>query len=230
MHEIAVKTDLLHDNDDAAHHNREHFVEHGVYVFNLMSGPGAGKTTLLERTIDALKDRYRIAVIEGDLQTSHDADRIAKHGVKAVQINTGGACHLDARMIHRHLDAIQLDDLDILVIENVGNLVCPAEFDLGEHDKIMVLSVTEGHDKPRKYPVMFHVAKTMVVNKIDLLPYTDFDLSQATRDARAYNLDLEVLPLSARTGEGMEAWYRWLEARVAKVRQCRAQSAPSSMS
>ena len=218
MHEIAVKTDLLHDNDEAALHNREHFVEHGVYVCNIMSAPGAGKTTLLEKTIDALKSRLRIAVIEGDLQTSTDAERIARHGVKAVQINTGGACHLDARMVHRHLESFDLDNLDLLVIENVGNLVCPAEFDLGEHDKVMVLSVTEGHDKPKKYPLMFHVAKAMLVSKIDLLPYTDFDLAEATRDARAYNIDLEVLPVSAKTGEGIGDWLTWLEKRVAKVK------------
>jgi hydrogenase nickel incorporation protein HypB len=218
MHEIAVKADLLHDNDEAAHHNREHFIEHGVYVFNLMSAPGAGKTTLLEHTVDALKTRFRIAVIEGDLQTSTDADRIAKHGVKALQINTGGACHLDARMIHHHLGDLDLEHLDVLVIENVGNLVCPAEFDLGEHDKVMVLSVTEGHDKPRKYPLMFHVARAMLVNKIDLLPHTDFDLARASRDARAYNLDLEVMPVSARTGEGMKVWFEWLEKRITKVK------------
>ncbi|MBI5512015.1 MAG: hydrogenase nickel incorporation protein HypB [Deltaproteobacteria bacterium] len=218
MHEIAVKTDLLQDNNDAAHHNREHFVEHGVYVINLMSAPGAGKTTLLERTVDALQARHRLAVIEGDLQTSRDAERIARHGVQAIQINTGSACHLDARLIHQHLGALDLDALDVLVIENVGNLVCPAEFDLGEHDKVMVLSVTEGHDKPSKYPLMFHVARAMLVNKIDLLPYTDFDLDKAAKDARAYNIDLTVLPVSATTGAGMPAWYEWLEGRIAKVK------------
>ncbi|HEY3355844.1 MAG TPA: hydrogenase nickel incorporation protein HypB [Polyangia bacterium] len=218
MHEIAVKADVLSDNEHAAHHNREHFVAHGVYVVNLMSAPGAGKTTLLERTVDLLKPRFRVGVIEGDIETRRDADRIARHGVPTVQINTGHACHLDARMIHRNLDAFHLDELDLLFIENVGNLVCPAEFDLGEHDKVMVLSVTEGDDKPAKYPVMFHVARAMLVNKIDLLPHVDFDLERAVKDARGLNLDLEVFPLSARTGDGLTAWTDWLAARVAKVK------------
>jgi hydrogenase nickel incorporation protein HypB len=217
MHEIAIKADVLGDNEHAAHHNREHFVRHGVYVVNLMSAPGAGKTTLLERTVDALKDRYRVGVIEGDIETRRDADRIARHGVKAVQINTGHACHLDARMIHRNLGAFDLDALDLLVIENVGNLVCPAEFDLGEHDKVMLLSVTEGDDKPQKYPVMFHVARALVVTKIDLLPHVEFDVESAVRDARGLNLDLEVFRVSARTGEGLDAFVAWLERRIARV-------------
>ncbi len=218
MHEVAVKEGLLAHNDEAAHHNREHFIEHGVYVINIMSAPGAGKTTLLERTVDAFKRDYKVAVIEGDLQTNQDAERIAKHGVPALQINTGGACHLDARMIHDALDHLPLAGLDLLVIENVGNLVCPAEFDLGEHDKVMLLSVTEGHDKPRKYPLMFHVARAMVLNKVDLLPYTDFDVAKATRDAKAYNLDLDVIQVSARTGAGLENWLTWLKARMARVK------------
>jgi len=218
MHEISIESDLLARNEDVAHHNREHFLDHGLYVVNVMSGPGAGKTTLLERTVDALKERHRLAVIDGDLQTSHDADRIARHGVKALQINTGGACHLDARMIHSRLTELDLDTLDVLIIENVGNLVCPAEFDLGEHDKVMLLSVTEGDDKPKKYPVMFHAARAMLVTKIDLLPHVDFDLAKAGRDARGFNLDLEILPLSAKTGEGFDAWIGWLESRIAKVR------------
>ena len=218
MHEISIKADVLSDNEHAAHHNREHFVGHGVYVVNLMSGPGAGKTTLLERTLERLQGRYRLGVIEGDVQTRRDADRIARHEVPVVQINTGHACHLDARMIHRNLGAFDLDHLDALVIENVGNLVCPAEFDLGEHDKVMLLSVTEGDDKPAKYPVMFHVARAMVVTKIDLLPYTDFSVERSVKDARALNLDLEVFPLSARSGDGMDAWLAWLEGRIAKVK------------
>jgi hydrogenase nickel incorporation protein HypB len=218
MHEISLKTDVLHDNDELAHHNREHFLEHGVYVLNLMSGPGAGKTTLLERTIDALAKRFRMGVIEGDVQTRRDADRIARHNVPVVQINTGHACHLDARMVHRNLEAFDLGALDLLLIENVGNLVCPAEFDLGEHDKVMILSVTEGDDKPGKYPVMFHVTRAMVLSKIDLLPMVDFDADKATREARSLNLDLEVFKLSAKTGEGMQAWYDWLAGRIARVK------------
>jgi hydrogenase nickel incorporation protein HypB len=214
MHKIEVETDLRASNREVAAHNREHFLEHGLYVVNVMSGPGAGKTTLLERTVVALAERYRIAVIEGDIQSTRDADRIAQHGVQAIQINTGGACHLDARMIAGHAAKLNLHELDLLIIENVGNLVCPAEFDLGEHDKVMVLSVTEGDDKPGKYPVMFHEAKVMLLNKIDLLPYVDFDPDAAERDARALNEDLTIFRLSARTGEGMGPWLEWIEQRV----------------
>lgn len=220
MHDIVVNTPVLQDNQAAALENRAFFRERGVYVCNVMSGPGAGKTTLLERTVEALAGRYRLAVVEGDIQTSVDAERLARHGVPTHQINTGGACHLDARLVHdalHHLDA-DLDTLDALIIENVGNLVCPAEFDLGEHDKVMLLSVTEGHDKPRKYPLMFHEARVLVVNKTDLLPYTDFDLDRAVADARALNLDVEVFPLSCRTGEGLAAWLAWFEGRIARVR------------
>ena len=183
-----------------------------------MSGPGAGKTTLLERTIDMMKDRFRIAVIEGDVQTHADADRIAAHGVPAVQINTGGACHLDARLIENVMPRFDLDALDLLIIENVGNLVCPAEFDLGEHDKVMLLSVTEGADKPLKYPVMFHVAKALLLTKVDLLPYVDFDVQSALRDARVLNLDLQVFQLSSRAQTGFEAWCEWLEGRIKRVK------------
>jgi len=218
MHDIAVDTDILASNEAMALHNREHFREHGVYVCNLMSAPGAGKTTLLERTLAQLAPRFRIGVIEGDVQGREDAERIAKLGVPVVQINTGGACHLDARLIHHHLDSFVLDDLDALVIENVGNLVCPAEFDLGEQDKIMLLSVAEGDDKPKKYPVMFHVARVLLLNKMDLLPHVTFDVARAERDARALNLDLEIFRLSARTGEGLDAWCAWLADRIERVR------------
>ena len=214
---IHVGQDVLAGNNAAAAHNREHFLQHGVYVLNLMSGPGAGKTTLCEKTLAALSKRYRFAVIEGDIQSSEDADRIAKQGVPVVQINTGGACHLDARMVHDRLGEFDLDNTDVLLIENVGNLVCPAEFDLGEHDKVTVLSTTEGDDKPRKYPVMYHVSKAMLLNKIDLLPYVDFDSDRAVRDATALNLDLEVFPVSARSGEGMDVWLSWLEKRIQRV-------------
>ncbi|MCK5800149.1 MAG: hydrogenase nickel incorporation protein HypB [Deltaproteobacteria bacterium] len=218
MHEIHVGNDLLQENDLAAQDNRQFFIDRGVYVLNLMSGPGAGKTSLLERTVAALKDKYRIAVIEGDVQTNEDADRIARHGVPAIQINTGSACHLDARMVKKRLDSFDFEALDLLIIENVGNLVCPAEFDLGEHDKVMVLSVTEGHDKPKKYPLMFHVVKAMLINKIDLLPYVDFDMARAESDARSLNLDLDIFHLSARTGEGLDAWFAWLDDRIARVK------------
>jgi len=218
MHDIAVREEVLGSNEAAAQHNREHFREHRLYVANLMSGPGAGKTALLERAIDALAGRFRIGVVEGDVQGSADAERIARHGVPVVQINTGGACHLDARLVHKHLHALDLDALDVLFIENVGNLVCPAEFDLGEHDKVMVLSVAEGADKPGKYPVMFHVSRVLLLNKVDLLPHVDFDLARAERDARALNLDLEIFRVSARTGEGLDAWHRWLAGRIERAR------------
>ncbi len=219
MHDISVEADLLASNQATAQENRERFIDASVYVVNLMSAPGAGKTTLLERTVEALKDRYRIGVIEGDVQTQQDADRIARHGVTAVQINTGGACHLDARQIARRMSSFDLAALDLLVIENVGNLVCPAEFDLGEHDKIMVLSVTEGDDKPSKYPVMFHAARALLLNKIDLLEHVDFDVGRAVRDARSLNLDLEVFEVSARARTGLDAWLAWLEGRIARVRR-----------
>ncbi|WP_428266868.1 hydrogenase nickel incorporation protein HypB [Haliangium sp.] len=217
-HSIDLGIDLRAANQSAADHNRDHFLAHQVYVLNLMSAPGAGKTTLLERTIDALAGRWRMAVIEGDVQSRADAERIEQRGVPVVQINTGGACHLDARLIHDHLGGFDLSALDLLVIENVGNLVCPAEFDLGEHDKVMLLSVTEGHDKPEKYPLMFHAARAMLLTKIDLLPHVDFDPDLAERRARALNRELEIFRLSARTGAGLDAWCRWLEARVLGVK------------
>jgi hydrogenase nickel incorporation protein HypB len=218
MHEINVGAGLLASNDALAQHNRQHFIEHQVYVLNLMSGPGAGKTSVLEHTVDTLAKEYRIAVIEGDVQTRADADRIEKHGVPAVQINTGSACHLDAKQIRHNLSSFDLDQLDMLLIENVGNLVCPAEFDLGEHDKVMLLSVTEGDDKPQKYPVMFHAARALLLNKVDLLPYVDFDIDRAERNARALNLDLEIFRVSARTKEGLDGWYDWLRARIERAK------------
>lgn len=227
MHLIDVGADILASNEATALHLRETFVDHGVYVVNVMSAPGAGKTTLLERTLDALSARWRLAVIEGDVTTSLDGDRVAARGVPVVQINTGAACHLDARMVEGNLHAFDLHALDAIIIENVGNLVCPAEFDLGEHDKVMLLSVAEGHDKPAKYPVMFHRAKAMVVTKADLLPYVDFDVGHAVRSARALNLDLEVFRLSARTGEGVGPWVDWLESRIRRVK-AGAQAPPSS--
>ena len=219
MHDIELSADLLASNAAASRHNREHFDEHGVHVVNLMSAPGAGKTTLLERTLEAVAGGLSVGVIEGDVQTRADADRIARHGVPVVQINTGGACHLDARLVHRELAHLPLHGIDLLVIENVGNLVCPAEFDLGEHDRVMLLSVAEGDDKPAKYPVMFHASRLLILTKVDLLPHVDFDPERATRDARALNAGLEVLRVSARTGEGLPGWVAWLEARVAERRR-----------
>jgi len=211
--QVKVVTRILAANDRMAEENRERFEAAGVYAVNIMGTPGAGKTSLLERTITALKDRLRIGVIEGDLMGSDDAERIGALGVPVVQINTGGACHLDANMISVVLhDLPPLADLDLLIIENIGNLVCPAEFNLGEHRKIVVLSVAEGHDKPSKYPIMFQESSAMVVNKIDLLPYVDTDISRIRRDALAINPGLEIFELSCRTGSGIEEWTRWLAA------------------
>jgi hydrogenase nickel incorporation protein HypB len=212
--EVAIGAGVLDDNARAAAANRARFAAAGAYVLNLMSGPGAGKTTLLEATAERLRGRLHFGIVAGDLQTSRDADRLARHGVPVVQVNTGGACHMDARVLTGALDRLPPEGLDLLIVENVGNLVCPAEFDLGEHDKAMVLSVTEGADKPGKYPLMFCESRLMVVGKVDLLPYVDFDVDAAVADARALNPGLEVIRLSARTGEGLDAWVDWLEGRV----------------
>jgi hydrogenase nickel incorporation protein HypB len=211
--EIKVVRNILEANEVIASQNRALFAEKGVYVVNLMGSPGAGKTTLLERTVEHLKDTRKIAVIEGDIETSRDAERIAGHAIPTVQINTGGACHLDGNMVRSGLKGLDLDQIDLLIVENVGNLVCPAEFQIGEHHKVMIISVTEGDDKPLKYPLMFQVSSVLLVNKIDLLPYLDFDMKQFRSDALKVNPKLEIIPISCTTGEGLDAWYRWLEER-----------------
>jgi hydrogenase nickel incorporation protein HypB len=219
--QVDVGRDVLQDNTRDAQANRERFARAGIYVLNLMSGPGAGKTTLLERTVGALNGRVRLAVIAGDLETRRDADRIGRHGVPVVQINTGGACHIEAHQIAKAAEQFELSEFELLIIENVGNLVCPAEFDLGEHDKVMMLSCTEGHDKPAKYPLMFRESRAMLLNKMDLLPHTNFDVDAAIADARALNPAIEVIKLSALTGEGLDAWFDWLESRIQATRGCR---------
>ncbi len=206
----AVELDILAKNDGYAEANRVRFAGLGVLALNLVSSPGAGKTSLLTATAAALDGRMSMAVIEGDQATENDAARIRAAGVPAVQINTGRVCHLDAHMIGHAMDGLTLGAGDVLFIENVGNLVCPATFDLGEHAKVAVLSVTEGDDKPAKYPDMFMAADLMVLNKIDLLPHVDFDVARCIAHARALNPDIEVLELSARTGEGMAGWVDWL--------------------
>lgn len=209
---VEVLRDLLAENDLLAAHNREHFDAHGVLAINLMSSPGAGKTALLERTIEALGARLRLAVIEGDLATENDAERIRAKGVPAVQITTGTACHLDAQMVHRALDGLALDGLDVLFIENVGNLVCPASFDLGQHLDVTLLSVPEGDDKPQKYPVMFRAADLLLITKADLLPLLpEFDPAHAESSLRALASEAPVLSLSCRTRGGIDAWCDWLE-------------------
>lgn len=219
MTEVKVEQDVLNDNAKNARVNRERFAKLGLYVLNLMSGPGSGKTTLLEKTAEAMKGRLRIAVIAGDLETRRDADRIGVHGVPVTQINTGGACHIEAHQIAKACEAFDLTKLDLLVIENVGNMVCPAEFDLGETGRVMILSCAEGHDKPGKYPLMFKESQLLLLNKVDLLPYTNFDTEYATKDARALNPKLEVLKISARTGEGLETWYQWLETQAKSAKR-----------
>jgi hydrogenase nickel incorporation protein HypB len=209
---VEILTGLLDANDHQAAHNREHFSEHGVLAINLMSSPGAGKTALLEATIEAFGDRLRIAVIEGDLETENDAERIRAKGVPAIQISTGSACHLDAHMVHGALHDLDLQDIDILFIENVGNLVCPASFDLGQHFNVALLSTPEGHDKPEKYPVMFRAADLVLITKSDLLAVLDdFDPAEALRCLRQLASTAPMLDLSAKTGDGMHKWVDWVE-------------------
>ena len=209
---VKVVTRILEANDRIAEENRKRFQEAGVYVVNLMGAPGAGKTTLLERTIRALKPRLKVGVIEGDIVGTDDAERIGALDVPVVQINTGGACHLDANMISEVLPELPLKDLDMLIIENVGNLVCPAEFKVGEHIKMMVLSIAEGHDKPLKYPLMFQESSALVLNKIDLLPYMNTDMNKVRNDSLALNPKLKIFEVSCATGAGIDAWSQWLSA------------------
>lgn len=210
---VSLEQDILQRNDRHARGNRALFAQHGILALNLVSSPGSGKTTLLVRTLQALKGRYPLAVIEGDQQTEQDAERIRATGVPAVQINTGKGCHLDAQMVERALPEMPLPERGMLFIENVGNLVCPAGFDLGEYAKVVVLSVTEGEDKPLKYPDMFRAAELMLLNKCDLLPYLSFDVDKAEAHARRVNPAIRIIRLSAVSGEGMTEWLDWLEQR-----------------
>jgi hydrogenase nickel incorporation protein HypB len=211
---ISVVKNILEANDRIAQQNRSLFDENNLTVVNLMSSPGAGKTSLLERTIQALKTDISLGVIEGDIQSSQDAERIARLDIPVVQINTGGACHLDGNMIRDTFDKFDLASLDLLVVENVGNLVCPAEFKVGEDFKAMILSVTEGDDKPAKYPLMFHESKVLVINKIDLLPYVDCTVEKIREEALKINPHMTIFEVSCKTGEGLDAWYEWLKQEV----------------
>jgi hydrogenase nickel incorporation protein HypB len=214
---VTVLHNLLHENDHTASHNREHFDAHNVLAINLMSSPGAGKTSLLEATIQQLDPNLRIAVIEGDLETENDAERIRKHGVKAIQIATGSACHLDAHMIHDALHNLDLSEYDVLFIENVGNLVCPASFDLGQHQNVALLSVPEGDDKPAKYPVMFRTADLVMISKTDLLPYLDdFNPERTRRYLQEIASTAPIIELSSKDGEGMSDWTAWIGQQVAE--------------
>jgi hydrogenase nickel incorporation protein HypB len=211
---VSVVKNVLDANDRIAAQNRELFDKNKVYVINLMSSPGAGKTSLVEHTILALRDKYKIGVIEGDIQDTYDADRIAKLNIPVVQINTGGACHIDGNMIREALPAFDLSKTDLLIVENVGNLVCPAEFKIGENMKIMLLSTPEGADKPAKYPLMFQESAALLINKIDLMPYVDFDLAKAKRDALSLHKDLKIFEVSCKAATGLDAWTKWLTERI----------------
>jgi hydrogenase nickel incorporation protein HypB len=221
MHRTAVKKVVLEGvldaNEALAQANREKFDQAGNYVINLMSSPGAGKTTLLERTLERVRGRLRLGVLEGDVQTTLDADRLARFHIPLIQINTepgfGGECHLDANMVRSGLGELPLSDIDVLVIENVGNLVCPAEFKVGEDARVMIYSVTEGEEKPLKYPLMFRSANLVLVNKIDLLEHLDFDLELFIANLEAVNPGVSRMLVSARTGQGIDEWCSWLERR-----------------
>jgi hydrogenase nickel incorporation protein HypB len=210
---IQVLNNILEMNDSYAAENRRIFEEHDSFAINMMSSPGSGKTTLLERTLERI-DPSQVAIIEGDMQTTKDAERLERFGCQILQISTGNACHLDGKMIHDAAKALDLKGIRLLVIENVGNLVCPAEFRVGEDAKVVVLSVTEGEDKPLKYPLMFREAEVCVLNKIDLLPHLDFSLEEARENALQINPQLKFLETSCKTGEGLEAWTDWLTSRM----------------
>lgn len=213
---LDVKQDILNANDVLAENLRRRFEAADVFVMNLMSSPGSGKTSVILKLIEAFRDKVRIGVIEGDVESDVDARRIEAANVEVVQINTRGACHLDANMIMGAANALGLEGKGLLIIENVGNLVCPAEFNLGEHAKVMILSVPEGDDKPLKYPLMFTESQALLVNKIDLAPYTDFDMERLQGVVRGLNPNIEFFPISAKTGEGFPAFTRWLEAKIGR--------------
>ena len=212
MPKVTIAQHILAGNESIAAEIQQSLVARGIRALNIMSSPGAGKTTLLERTIERLRDQLGIAVIEGDIETTADADRIEAAGAETVQINTRGACHLEAHMIRDALAEIELENVDLLIIENIGNLVCPASWNLGEDMRIVVVSTTEGDDKPAKYPQMFAASQVMIVNKLDLLPYVDFDLQKAKQQALAINPYLHIFELSCRTSEGLDVWCAWLMA------------------
>lgn len=211
---IKVVSHILEANDRIAAENRNVFHESGVYVINLMSAPGAGKTSLIEKTIKELSSNLKIGVIEGDIAGTDDAKRIAKLGIPVVQINTGGACHLDANMINEVIADLPLKDLDLLIIENVGNLVCPAEFKVGEDMKVMLLSIAEGDDKPLKYPLMFQESSALILNKIDLLPYTNASIEKIKKNSLSLNKKLKIFEVSCKTGEGINKWVEWLQSHI----------------
>lgn len=212
---LEVKQSIFASNDEQAAQLRQSLKEKKIFLLNLMSAPGSGKTTTLRSTIAALKDELRIGVMEADIDSDVDAKAIAAAGAKAIQLHTGGMCHLDAEMTRQGLEGLGPQDVDLVVLENVGNLVCPAEFDTGAVKNAMILSVPEGHDKPLKYPLIFTVCDALIINKIDVLPYFDFDMEKVVEYARMRNPKLEIFPISAKTGEGVDAWCEWLRGQVA---------------
>ena len=212
---IEIKQSVFADNDADAARLREQLKQEKTFLLNLMSSPGSGKTTTLLRTLEKLKDELHIGVMEADIDSSVDAETVQKAGVKTIQLHTGGMCHLDADMTRQGLRELGTGELDLVVLENVGNLVCPAEFDTGAVKNAMILSVPEGHDKPLKYPLIFQVCDALIINKIDVLPYFDFDMEKVVEYARMRNPKLEIFPISAKTGEGVEAWCDWLKRQVA---------------
>ncbi|OUC13665.1 MAG: hydrogenase accessory protein HypB [Alkalinema sp. CACIAM 70d] len=225
--DAALGINLLHANQAGANHNREHFDEWGITCLNIMSSPGAGKTALLEKTLATLSDELKIAVIEGDMTTELDADRLRQYNVPVIAINTGRSCHLDSKMVagglHQFVHNYNPEEFDLVLVENVGNLVCPAEFEVGEHGKVALLSVTEGEDKPLKYPVMFQEADCLLITKLDLAPYVDVNIDQIIANVRQMNPTVTIIPVSAKTGEGLDQWFDW-------VRQCqRSQSQSLSL-
>lgn len=217
MVKVTIAQNILAANDTIAQEIQQRHASLGIHTLNFMSSPGAGKTSLLERTIERLRGRVRIGVIEGDVETSADAERIEAAGAQTVQINTRGACHLEAHMIRDALAEMDIAGIDLLVIENIGNLVCPAGWNLGEDARVVVISTTEGDDKPAKYPQMFAVSQVLVINKLDLLPYVDYDLEKAKRQALAINPRLQIFEVSCRTGEGLDDWCAWLATQVKRI-------------
>ncbi len=218
--DAAIELNLLHANQDGADHNRAHFDQWGITCLNLMSSPGAGKTVLLEKTLAALQDKISMAVIEGDMTTELDADRLRQYNVPVIPINTGRSCHLDSKMVAGGIHTLQHqhhpEAIDLVLVENVGNLVCPAEFEVGEHAKVALLSVTEGEDKPLKYPVMFQEADCLLITKIDLVPYLDVDLERIINNVRQMNPKVEIFSVSAKTEQGLDLWFDWLLTKVQK--------------
>ena len=218
MVQIDLSKPILDRNEKLAAENRARFDEAGVFVLDLMASPGAGKTSTILATIAGLRDRYRIAVIEGDIASKVDAEKVKAHGIPAVQINTGGACHLESDMIKRAIDALDLDELDLIIVENVGNLVCPTDFYLGEDAKVMILSVPEGHDKPYKYPGIFQISEAVILNKVDTMPVFDFDEDEFRSVVHSLNPKAPIFAISATKGEGVSAWTDWLAERIESAR------------